>query len=143
MRGKIFVKNVLFCSWLCHLLVCPFYLVGDACAQSVAILLVFVSILACCSALGIFEKHMLALVDFIHALPTRGGVPNSCFQGEFCIKGRKLGEMHLFRGSLHSCIWELFTFVQGELAFMHLGALFRLIYSCALLPMVSSPFASP
>jgi hypothetical protein len=22
--------------------------------------------------------------------------------------GEKLGEMHLFRGSLHSCIWELF-----------------------------------
>jgi hypothetical protein len=26
---------------------------------------------------------------------------------------------------------------------MHLGALFRLNFSCALLPMVSSPFASP
>jgi hypothetical protein len=23
-------------------------------------------------------------------------------------RGKKLGEMHLFRGSLHSCIWELF-----------------------------------
>jgi hypothetical protein len=33
--------------------------------------------------------------------------------------------------------------VQGELAFMHLGALFRLNFSFALLPMVSSPFASP
>jgi hypothetical protein len=65
----------------------PFYLVGDACAQIVAILLVYVSILACCSALCIFEKHMLAVVDLIHALPTRGmKVPNSCFQGEFCIK---------------------------------------------------------
>jgi hypothetical protein len=32
------------------------------------------------------------------------------------------------------------AFVQGELAFMHLGALFRLNFSCALLPMVSSPF---
>jgi hypothetical protein len=64
---------------------------------------------------------MLAFVDLIHALPTRGRKePNSCFQGEFCIKGKKLGEMrfasreeklgemHLFRGSLHSCIWELF-----------------------------------
>jgi hypothetical protein len=46
----------------------PLYLVGDACAQIVAILLVYVSILACCSALCIFEKHMLALVDLIHAL---------------------------------------------------------------------------
>jgi hypothetical protein len=35
------------------------------------------------------------------------------------------------------------AFVQGELAFMHLGALFRLNFSYALLLMVSSPFASP
>jgi hypothetical protein len=88
-----------------------------------AILLVYVSILACCSALCIFEKHL------IHALPTRGReVPNSCFQGEFCIEGRKIGRN---------------AFVQGELAFMHLGALFHLNFSYALLPMVSSPFASP
>jgi hypothetical protein len=105
------------------------YLVGNACAQIVAILLVYVSTLACCSALCIFEKHMLAFVDLIHALPTRGRkVPNSCFQGEFCIKGRKIGRN---------------AFVQGELAFMHLEALFHLNFSCALLPMVSSPFASP
>jgi hypothetical protein len=56
----------------------PIYLVGDACTQCVAILLVYVQILACCSALCIFEKHMLAFVDLIHALPTRGRkVPNS------------------------------------------------------------------
>jgi hypothetical protein len=43
---------------------------------------------------------MLAFVDLIHALPTRGRkVPNSCFQGELCIKEKKLGEMHLFRGA--------------------------------------------
>jgi hypothetical protein len=95
----------------------------------VDILLVCVSILACCSALCIFEMHKLAFVDLIHALPTRGRkVPNSCFQGEFCIKGRKNGRN---------------AFVQGKLAFMHLGALFRLNFSCALLLMVSSPFASP
>jgi hypothetical protein len=35
------------------------------------------------------------------------------------------------------------AFGQGELAFMHLGALVRLNFSCALLPMVSSPFDSP
>jgi hypothetical protein len=35
------------------------------------------------------------------------------------------------------------AFVQIELAFMNLGAPFRLNFSCALLPMVSSPFASP
>jgi hypothetical protein len=52
---------------------------------------------------------MLAFVDLIHALPTRGRkVPNSCFQGEFASRKEKLGEMRLFRGSLHSCIWELF-----------------------------------
>jgi uncharacterized membrane protein YjdF len=58
----------------------PFYLVGNARAQILAILLVYVSILACCSTLCIFEKHMLAFVGLIHALPTRGKkVPNSCF----------------------------------------------------------------
>jgi hypothetical protein len=35
------------------------------------------------------------------------------------------------------------AFVQGELAFMHLGPLFRLDFCCAILLMVSSPFASP
>jgi hypothetical protein len=35
------------------------------------------------------------------------------------------------------------AFVQGELVFLHLGALFRLNFSSALLPMVSNPFASP
>jgi hypothetical protein len=71
---------------------------------------------------------MLAFVDLINALPTRGRkVPNSCFQGELCIKGRKFGRN---------------AFVQGELAFMHLGALFRMNFSCALLLMVSSRFAS-
>jgi hypothetical protein len=107
----------------------PFYLGNDACAQIVAILLVFVSFLAYCGALCIFEKHMLAFVDLIHALPTMGRkVPNSCFQGEFCIKERKIGRN---------------ASVQGELAFMHLGALFCLNFSCALLPMVPSSFASP
>jgi hypothetical protein len=73
-------------------------------------LLVYVSILAYCSALGIFEKHMLAFVNLIHALPTRGRkLPNSCIHGEFCIKGRKIGRN---------------AFVQGELEFMHLGDLF-------------------
>jgi hypothetical protein len=69
------------------------YLVGDACTQIVAILLVYVSILACYSVLCIFEKHMLALVDLIHALPSSGRkVPNSCFQGEFASRKEKLRE---------------------------------------------------
>jgi hypothetical protein len=88
----------------------PFYLVGDACAQIVAILLVYVSFLACCSALCIFEKHMLAFVDLIHALPTRGDESTQfmVLGGVFASREEKVGEMHLFRGSLHSCIWELF-----------------------------------
>jgi hypothetical protein len=106
----------------------PFYLVGDACAQIVAILLVYVSLLACCSALCIFEKHMLEFVDLIHALPIKGRkVPNSCFQGEFCIKRENLGEMHLFRGNCTHAF----------------GSSLSLDFSCALLPIVSSPFASP
>jgi hypothetical protein len=81
----------------------PIYLVGDACAQIVALLLVYVSILACCSALSIFEKHMLAFVDFIHALPTRGRkVPNSCFQGEFLHQGKKNWEKCICSGG--ACI---------------------------------------
>jgi hypothetical protein len=59
---------------------------------------------------------MLAFVDLIHALPSRGRkVHNLCFQGEFCIKGGKIGRN---------------AFVQGELAFMHVGALF--FFSCSL-----------
>jgi hypothetical protein len=48
------------------------------------------------------------------------------FPGGVCIEERKFGRN---------------AFVQEELAFMHLGALFCLNFSCA--PMVSSPFASP
>jgi hypothetical protein len=40
----------------------PFYLVGDACTEYVAILLIYVSFLARCSALYLFEKHMLAFI---------------------------------------------------------------------------------
>jgi hypothetical protein len=111
LSGKILWKLPHFVHGYVTCLYVPFYLVGNACAHNVAILLVSVSILAFCSALCISEKHMLAFVDLIYALPTRGRkVPNSCF--------------------------------QGELAFMHLGALVCLNFSCALLLMVSSPFAS-
>jgi hypothetical protein len=50
----------------------PFNLVGDACALIVAILLVYVSILAFCSALCIFEKHILAFVDLISCITNKG-----------------------------------------------------------------------
>jgi hypothetical protein len=109
---EIFVKMLHFNHGFVTFSYVPFYLVGDACAQIVAIFLVYVSILTCCSALCIFEKHMLAFVDLIHALPTRGWkVPQFMFLGgslSFASRKEKLGEMHLFRGSLHSCIWELF-----------------------------------
>jgi hypothetical protein len=40
--------------------------------------------------------------------------------------------------------WEKYICLGGTcIAFMLLGALFCLNFSCALLPMVSSPFASP
>jgi hypothetical protein len=80
-------------------------LVGDACAQIVAIFLVFVSILACCSALCIFEKPMLAFVNLIMHYQQGGGkYPIHVSRGSFCIKGRKIGRN---------------AFVHGELAFMH------------------------
>jgi hypothetical protein len=129
MRGKFLWKNASLWSWLYHLLICPFLscwrCLCSNCGYLACLCLIF-SMLWC--SLYIWE-HMLAFVDLIHALPTRGRkVPNSCSQGEFCIEGRKIGRN---------------AFVQGELASMHLGALFRLNFSCALLPMVSSLFASP
>jgi hypothetical protein len=48
------------------------------------------------------------------------------------VREEKLGEIKL--GEMQ---------FSGGLAFMHLRVLFRLNVSCALLPMVSSPFASP
>jgi hypothetical protein len=37
-----------------------------------------------------------------------GEYPIHVPRGSFASREEKLGEMHLFRGSLHSCIWELF-----------------------------------
>jgi hypothetical protein len=103
MRGNFCEKMLHFDHGQVTFLYVPFYLVGDACAQIVAILLIYVSILACCSALCIFEKHMLAFVDLIHALPTRGRkVPNSYSQGEICMKGRKNWEKCICSGG--ACI---------------------------------------
>jgi hypothetical protein len=110
MRGKFSWRMLHFHHGYISCLYVPVYLVGDACTQIVAILLVYVSILACCSALFIFEKNMLALVDLIHALPTRGRkVNNSCFRGSLHRRKKIEGKCILFRGSLHSCIWELFS----------------------------------
>jgi hypothetical protein len=74
----------------------PFYLVGDACAPIVAILLVCVSILACYSAPCIFEKHLLAFVDLIHALPTGGGRST-----QFMFPG---GALHQVKKNREKCI---------------------------------------
>jgi hypothetical protein len=47
--------------------------------------------------------NMLAFVDLIHALPTWGRkVHNSCFQGEFYIKERKIGRNAFVQGG--ACI---------------------------------------
>jgi hypothetical protein len=37
-----------------------------------------------------------------------GKYPIHASRGSFASREEKLGQMHLFRGSLHSCIWELF-----------------------------------
>jgi hypothetical protein len=109
MRGKFLWKMLHFDHGYITCLYVLFYLVGDARAQIVAILLVCVSCLACCSALCIFEKHLLAFVDLIHALPTRGEYAIHVSRRSFALREEKLGEMHLFRGSLHSCTWGLFS----------------------------------
>jgi hypothetical protein len=47
-------------------------------------------ILACCSALCIFEKHMLAFVGLIYALPTRRGkYPIHVSKGSFALREEK------------------------------------------------------
>jgi hypothetical protein len=109
---EFFVKILHFDHGYVTCLYVSIYLVGDACAQIVSVLLVYVSILACCSALCIFEKYMLAFVDLIHALPTRGRkypIHILISRGSFASMEEKMGDMHLFRGSLHSCIWEPFS----------------------------------
>jgi hypothetical protein len=108
----------------------PFYLGCDVCAQILAILLVYISILACYSAPCIFEKHMLAFEDLIHALPTGGST-------QFMFPGGALHQEKNWEINWEKCICSV------GLAFMHLGDLFCLNVSCALLPMVSSSFASP
>jgi hypothetical protein len=46
---------------------------------------------------------MLAFVDYINSCITnKGGVPNSCFEGEPCIKGRKIWEKCICSG--RACI---------------------------------------
>jgi hypothetical protein len=52
--------------------------------------------------------------------------------------------IHVSRGSFASRKEKLGEIISsGELAFMHLGALFRLNFSWVVLPMVLSPFVSP
>jgi hypothetical protein len=94
--------------------------------------LFYVSFIACCSALCLCEKHILAFVDLIHALPTRGRKKYPIHQG---------GEINVCRGQFPTFCTHLF---RG--ACIHAwGAICCLIYALcfALLPMVSSPFACP
>jgi hypothetical protein len=103
MRGNFCEKMLHFDHGYVTCLYVAFYLVGDACAQIVAILLVYVSILACCSALCIFEKHMLTFVDLIHALPTRGEESTQfMFPGGVLHQGKKKWEKCIFSGG--ACI---------------------------------------
>jgi hypothetical protein len=72
----------------------PIYLVGDACAQIVAIL--FISILSCYSALCIFESNILAFVDFfMHYQQGGGKYPIHVSMGSFACRE----EMHFFGGA--------------------------------------------
>jgi hypothetical protein len=127
---EVLWKNASFYHGYVTCLYVPFYLVGDACTEYVAILIVYVSFLACCSALCLFEKHMLAFVDLIHALPTRGRNSNPIIA---------LGR-NVHQGGGVFASKERNAFVQGEheLAFMQ-GELFvSPEFSCALLPVVLS-----
>jgi hypothetical protein len=73
---------------------------------------------------------MLAFVDMIHALPTRGRkVANSFKRGIFASRGRKMWRNSFVQAELTFLLWELFV-TRFALCF-------------PLLPTVSSPFASP
>jgi hypothetical protein len=62
-----------------------------------------------CSVLFLFDKHMLAFVDLIHALPTRGGkYPIHSSRGSFASRGRKIGKC-ICLGVLAFMLWELFV----------------------------------
>jgi hypothetical protein len=76
MRGKFLWKMLLFDHGYITCLYVPFYLAGDACPPIVAIFLVYVSILECCSALCIFEKHMHAFVDLLLCRWSRALLPH-------------------------------------------------------------------
>jgi hypothetical protein len=126
---ETFVKNASFWSWLCHLLIYPYLSCWWCLCSSCGYLACLsIKILAWCSALCILEKHMLVFVDLIHALPTSWGVPNSCFPVWVLHQVKEIWEKCICSGG--SCIHSL-------------GALFCLNFSCALLSMMSSPFASP
>jgi hypothetical protein len=110
MRGNFLWKMLHFDHGYVTCLYVPIYLVGDACTKFMAILLVCVNILACCSALCIFEKHMR--ICRLDSCITNKAEESTKFmhpRGVLHQWGENLGEMHLFRGSLHSCIWELFV----------------------------------
>jgi hypothetical protein len=102
MRGKFCDKSLHFDCGYVTCLYAPTYLFATL-VLNLWLSCLSMSFLACCSALCLFEKHMLAFVDVIHALPTRGeGSTQFMHPGGGLHQGReKLGKMHLFTGSLH------------------------------------------
>jgi hypothetical protein len=71
MRGKFLLKKCFILIMAMQHAYMSLSLVGNACTKFVVILFVHVSILACRGDLCTLEKHMLAFVDLIHALPRR------------------------------------------------------------------------
>jgi hypothetical protein len=114
---EIFVKNASFSSWLCHLLRCPFVSCWRCLCSNCGYLTCLCLNFSMCSALCIFEKHMLVFLELIHALPTRGRkVSNSCFQGSVH-RGKKNWEkcicsggacIHAFGSSFLLMVWSPF-----------------------------------
>jgi hypothetical protein len=60
-------------------------------------------------SLYIWEAHAcLCRLDSCITNKGEEKYPIHVYRGSFASRDEKFGEMHLFRGSLHSCIWELF-----------------------------------
>jgi hypothetical protein len=60
-------------------------------------------------SLYIWEEHAcICRLDSCIIKKGEEKYPIHVSRGSFASREEKLGEMHLFKGSLHSCIWELF-----------------------------------
>jgi hypothetical protein len=124
MRGKFLLKMLHFDHGYVTCLYVPSYLAGDACTEYVAILLVYLSILACCSALCLFVKHIRAFTALVYQ---QGG--EICIQSitrgrdAFC-KEESLHQRGEKEGySVQGENLSLHAFVQGPACIHALGAL--------------------